>query len=219
MASETTTFIKPPSSATPRGWWSRPIATLPAKNDREATCEECAAYCSPCYGGLFTVIVVFSIFSSINNAHFHAKISIQSMAISSGTWQVDFLVEDTSPSYSIYYDADDAAVKLGPRNVACLNITRSLDDCRDQHRAAFSLFFVAEEGNRSVVVSEELDIKLRAEHKRYVNFDEAGHINIRCKNLTRGLDEKIICQSYFTELKKLHIITEKGRISDKSEDN
>ncbi|ESQ42177.1 hypothetical protein EUTSA_v10015608mg [Eutrema salsugineum] len=132
--------------------------------------------------------------SSATPPHPHAKISIQSVAVSSATWQIDFLMKNPSSRYSIYYDEDDTTVNLGPLNAAVLNITRKRDS-RDQ--AAFSLAFLAEKGNSSNdVVSEELDIKLRAKHKRYTDFNEAGHFNIRCQNLTRRppiFNRELIC--------------------------
>ncbi|KAG2333543.1 hypothetical protein Bca52824_004723 [Brassica carinata] len=117
--------------------------------------------------------------------------------VSSATWQGDFLVKNPSSRYSIYYDGDDAAVSLGSQNVAVLNVT-SRRVSRDH--TAFSLSFVAEEGNRSDVVSEDLKIRLMGKHKRYTFDDEAGFFNIRCQNVTRGR-EKIICESSFTDLK------------------
>lgn len=90
-------------------------------------------------------------------------------------------------------------MRLGSEKAAVLNIT-SQRVSRDH--TAFSLFFVAEEGNRSDVVSGDLDIKLMAKHKPYMGCDEAGHLNIRCQNVNRGR-EKIICESSFTDLKLL----------------
>lgn len=198
----------PPSSATPRRWWSRPIVTYPAPNDREPTCKEVMASIAPCCGGLFTVVAVFCIFNFIvDQTLSHAKFSIQSISVSpssasvASTWHVDFLVKNPSSRYSIYYDGDDAYVRLGPLNAAVLNISHKRES-RDV--TAFSLVFVAEEGNGNDVVSEQLDVKLRAKHKRYVDDDEAGHFDVRCQNLTRSHEnniDKIICQSSFTDLK------------------
>ncbi|ESQ42175.1 hypothetical protein EUTSA_v10015632mg [Eutrema salsugineum] len=202
MTSQTNTYLTPPSSATPRGWWSRPIVTVPASNDREATFKESAAQATPYCAGFLTFFVPCFILLSIDNVQFHAKISIQSISASSATWQIDFLMQKPSSRYSIYYDVDDTTVNLGPLNAAVLNVTRKRDS-RDH--TAFSLAFLAEEGNRSDVVSEELDINLRAKHKRYIaDNDEAGHFNIRCQNLTRSR-EKITCQSSFTRLKILFL--------------
>ncbi|KAL0843446.1 hypothetical protein Bca101_016691 [Brassica carinata] len=150
--------------------------------------------CAPCCSGLFTLVALFLIFSFIDKAHSHAKISLHSFAVSSATWRGDFLVKNPSSRYSIYYDGDDASVRLGSQNVAVLNIT---SERVSRDHTAFSLSFVAEEGNRSGVVSEELDIKLMAKHKLYMASDEAGFFNIRCKNVTRGR-EKINLDMYTT---------------------
>ncbi|KAG5403521.1 hypothetical protein IGI04_009640 [Brassica rapa subsp. trilocularis] len=206
MAYQANFDTTPASSVAPRPWWSRPMMTVPPISERKSTCKEMAVMCAPCCGGFFTIVLVFLIFSSINDAHFHAKISLQSFAVSSATWQGDFLVKIPSSRYSICYDGDDASVTLGLRNVAVLNIT-SRRVSRDH--TAFSLSFVAEEGNRSDVVSEDLDIKLVAKHKRYEDYDKAGEFNIRCQNLTRGR-EKIICDSSFTDLKLFSLITLRG---------
>ncbi|CAN6975575.1 unnamed protein product, partial [Brassica oleracea var. botrytis] len=163
------------SSVAPRPWWSRPMMTVPPISERESTSKEMAVMCAPCCGGFFTIVLVFLIFSFIDDAHFHAKISLQSFAVSSTTWQGDFLVKIPRSRYSIYYDGDDASVSLGSRNVAVLNIT-SRRVSRD--RTAFSLSFVAEEGNRSDIVSEDLDIKLVAKHKRYQDYDKAGEFEL-----------------------------------------
>uniref|UniRef100_M4CQX3 Uncharacterized protein n=1 Tax=Brassica campestris TaxID=3711 RepID=M4CQX3_BRACM len=203
MAYQANFDTTPASSVAPRPWWSRPMMTVPPISERKSTSKEMAVMCAPCCGGFFTIVLVFLIFSSINDAHSHAKISLQSFAVSSATWQGDFLVKIPSSRYSIYYDGDDASVSLGSRNVAVLNIT-SRRVSRDH--TAFSLTFVAEEGNRSDVVSEDLDIKLVAKHKRYEDYDKAGEFNIRCQNLTRGR-EKIICDSSFTDLKLFSLIT------------
>ncbi|CAH8333387.1 unnamed protein product [Eruca vesicaria subsp. sativa] len=187
----------PPFSVAPPRWWSRPVVN---SKGRKCSCKDVAAICAPFCGGFFTVVLVSLIFLFIDKAHIHAKISLQSSAVSSATWQGDFLVKNPSSRYSIYYDGDDAAVSLGSQNVAVLNIT-SKRVSRDH--TAFSLSFVApEEGNRSDVVSEELKIKLVAKHKRYVDDDEAGFFNIRCQNVTRG-GEKIICESSFTHFRLL----------------
>ena len=208
MAYQANFDTTPSSSVAPRPWWSRPMMTVPPISERESTSKEMAVMCAPCCGGFFTIVLVFLIFSFIDDAHLHAKISLQSFAVSSTTWQGDFLVKIPRSRYSIYYDGDDASVSLGSRNVAVLNIT-SRRVSRD--RTAFSLSFVAEEGNRSDIVSEDLDIKLVAKHKRYQDYDKAGEFNIRCQNLTRGR-EKIICDSSFTELKLFSLITHRGTI-------
>ncbi|KAL0709874.1 hypothetical protein Bca4012_016852 [Brassica carinata] len=195
-----TNFDQTPSSyVAPRPWWSRPMMTTPPSTERDRNCNEVAAMCAPFCGGIFTFVVVILILSSIDKAHLHAKASLQSLAVSSATWQGDFLVKNPSSRYSIYYDGDDAAVSLGSQNVAVLNVT-SRRVSRDH--TAFSLSFVAEEGNRSDVVSEDLKIRLMGKHKRYTFDDEAGFFNIRCQNVTRGR-EKIICESSFTDLKLL----------------
>ncbi|KAJ4872374.1 Uncharacterized protein Rs2_11668 [Raphanus sativus] len=195
----------PPSYVAPRPWWSRPMMTIPPPSERKATGKECAAMWSPCCGGLFTVVVVFLIFLFIDKAHFHAKISLQSLAVSSATWQGDFLVKNPSSRYSIYYDGDGAAVRLASQNVAVLNIT-SQPVSKDH--TAFSLFFVAE-GNRSDIISGEFVVKLGAKHKRYVNYDKAGHFNIRCKNVARGRG-RIICESSFTHFKLFSLLGEQN---------
>ncbi|KAL0843444.1 hypothetical protein Bca101_016689 [Brassica carinata] len=171
----------PPSSVAPRHWWSRPMMTIPPSSER--TVKYFAATYAPDFSALFTFGLVFLIFSFIHDAHSHAKISLQSLAVSSATWQADFLVKNPSSSYSIYYDGDSAAVRLGSRNAAILNITNQRVS-RDH--TAFSLSFVAEEGNRSNVVSEDLKIRLMGKHKRYTFDDEAGFFNIRCQHVTRG---------------------------------
>ncbi|KAL0709872.1 hypothetical protein Bca4012_016850 [Brassica carinata] len=184
------------------------MVTVPPSDERSPTGKEMAAMYAPFSGGFFTVLVVFLIFLFIDKAHSHAKISLQSLAVSSATWQVDFVVKKLSSRYSIYYDGDDAAVRLGSQNVAVLNIT---SERVSRDHTAFSLSFVAEEENRSDVISEELKIKLRAKHKRYVDDDEAGHFNIRCQNVSRGRD-KIICESSFTLFKSFHLIRQRGTI-------
>ncbi|KFK26336.1 hypothetical protein AALP_AA8G234600 [Arabis alpina] len=162
--------IMPPSSSssssTLRGWWSRPIATYPASNDREPTCSESIAFLTPGCGGIFTVIAVFWIFYLLMDRSLpHAKFSIQSITVSpspSATWQVEFLVKNPSSRYSIYYDGDDASVRLGPLNVAVLDVSHRRES-RDV--TALSLAFVAQND----VVSEELHVKLRGKHKRFLD--------------------------------------------------
>ncbi|VVB16869.1 unnamed protein product [Arabis nemorensis] len=200
----------PPSSSALRQWWSRPIATYPASNDREPTCMEATAHITPCCGGLFTVIAVFCIFLLVVDKSLpHAKFSIQAIDVfhsDVATWHVDFLVKNPTSRYSIYYDGDDASVRLGPLNAAVLNISRRRES-RDV--TVLSLVFVGEEGNGNDVVSEPLDVKLklRGKHKRYVDSDEAGHFDVRCQNLTRSHENihKIICQSCFTPLNMLYL--------------
>ncbi|KAG2333547.1 hypothetical protein Bca52824_004727 [Brassica carinata] len=208
MAYQTNFHQTPPFFVALRRWWSRPMVTVPPSDERSPTGKEMAAMYAPFSGGFFTVLVVFLIFLFIDKAHSHAKISLQSLAVSSATWQVDFVVKKLSSRYSIYYDGDDAAVRLGSQNVAVLNIT---SERVSRDHTAFSLSFVAEEENRSDVISEELKIKLRAKHKRYVDDDEAGHFNIRCQNVSRGRD-KIICESSFTLFKSFHLIRQRGTI-------
>ncbi|KAJ0261319.1 Transmembrane protein [Hirschfeldia incana] len=208
MAYQANFDTMPPSSVAPRPWWSRPMMTVPPSSERDYTCKEVAVMCIPSCGGFFTLVLVFLIFSFIDDAHSHAKISLQSFAVSSDTWQSDFIVKIPSSRYSIYYDGDDAAVSLGSQNVAVLNITSHRVS---KDHTALSLFFVAEEGSRSDVVSEDLDIKLRAKHKRYEDYDKAVEFNIRCQNLTRGR-EKIICESSFTDLKLFSLIRRRGTI-------
>ncbi|VVB16866.1 unnamed protein product [Arabis nemorensis] len=198
-----TGYPEPSSSPALRRWWTRPIVTYPASNDREPTCTEELADIIPCCSGLFTVVAVFCIFLLVLDKTLpHAKFSIQSINVSPSdvaTWHVEFLVKNPSSRYSIYYGGDDASVRLGPLNVAVLNISHRRES-RDV--TALSLAFVAENN----VVSEELDVKLRGKHKRYVDGDEAGHFDVRCQNLTRSHENKIICQSSFTPLVLLNIV-------------
>ncbi|KAG7556056.1 hypothetical protein ISN44_As11g021290 [Arabidopsis suecica] len=198
----------PSSLATPpprRRWWSRPIVTIPPTHVREATCMETTICCTPCWAGLFTILAVYLlIFHVIDNARCHAKFSIQSIAVSpsSTTWHVDFLVQNPSSRYSIYYGADETTVSLGPLNAAVLD---TFHERKSRSHTAFSVDFVAE-GNPNGVVFEELYIKLKATHKvyRYV-FDNAGHIDIRCHNLTRSYEnvERIQCHSSYTKLETI----------------
>ncbi|KAG2333551.1 hypothetical protein Bca52824_004731 [Brassica carinata] len=137
MAYQTNFHLTQPFSVALRRWWSRPMVTIPPSSERACTNKECAAMCAPCFGGLLTLVAVYLIFLFIDKAHSHAKISLQSLAVSSTTWQGDFLVKIPSSRYSIYYDVDEAAVRLGSLNAAVLNITServSRDD------TAFSLF-------------------------------------------------------------------------------
>ncbi|CAH2072193.1 unnamed protein product [Thlaspi arvense] len=185
MASETYAHTfgdpTPPSSSSSssrlREWWLRPVVTIPATNDHDPTFKEFAALLSPFCGALFTVVAILSVFASIDKAHPHAKFSIQSVAVSpsGATWHVDFLVENPSSRYSIYYDDDDASVRLGDLSVDVFKITRKRV-YRDH--TAFSLDFDAQ-GNGNDAVSGQLDIKLGGKHKRYVDYHEAGHFDIR----------------------------------------
>ncbi|XP_010456628.1 PREDICTED: uncharacterized protein LOC104738092 [Camelina sativa] len=193
----------PPSSASPppRGWWSRPIVTLPATKDRKATCIDTTVRLSPCFGGIFTVIAVMVyLFYFLNNAHCNAKFTIQSIAVSpsSATWHVDFLVKNPSSRYTILYGVNETAVKLGPLHAAVLNTSR---ERKSPSHTAFSVDFVAE-GNSTDVIFEQLDIKLRANHNIFGDNPEPGHIDIRCYNLTRNHEnvEKVQCYSSFTAL-------------------
>ncbi|VVB16858.1 unnamed protein product [Arabis nemorensis] len=214
MASQTYTYavpeiVPPSSSSPPRRWWSRPIATYPASNDREPTCTEWWASASPCCGGLLTVIAVFCIFSYVIDQSLpHAKFSIQSMNVSPSssvaTWHVDFLVKNPTSRYSIHFDGDDASVSLGTLNAAVLNVSH-IRESRDV--TALSLAFVAEDGDRNDTVSKELDFKLSGKHKLYTDVDEAGHFVIRCQNLTRSQEnniDEIVCQSSFTPLVEIY---------------
>ncbi|KAG7556057.1 hypothetical protein ISN44_As11g021300 [Arabidopsis suecica] len=153
MASQTNSYTvpevaigypMPPSSATPprRGWWSRPIVTMPA--DRKPTCKETTVVLTPCCGGIFTVIAVFIlIFQFIDEAQCHAKFAIRSIAVSPSptTWHVDFLVKNPSSMYTIYYGVSETALKLGPLNAAVLNTSHKRISRR---HTAFSVDFVAE---------------------------------------------------------------------------
>ncbi|KAL0719187.1 hypothetical protein Bca4012_068511 [Brassica carinata] len=202
MAYQTNFDQTPSFSVALLRWWSRPLVTIPPSNERSRTGIEMAAMFAPLCGGFFTFFVVFFIFLFIDKAHTHAKISLQSLDVSSDMWKLDFLVKNLNSRYSIYYDGDDVAVRLGSQNVAVLNIT---SECVSRDRTAFSLSFVAEERNLSDVVSEKLDIKLKAKHKLYMaSSDEAGQFNIRCQNVTRGRD-KIICESSFTHFKLFYL--------------
>ncbi|KAG7551472.1 hypothetical protein ISN45_Aa06g021450 [Arabidopsis thaliana x Arabidopsis arenosa] len=199
----------PPTSATPpprRRWWSRPIVTVPPTHGRKATCMETTVCVTPCFGAIFTIIAVWVyIFNIVDNAHCDAKFAIQSIAVSpsSATWHVDFLVKNPSPRFAIYYEGDETDVSLGPLSAAVLNTSHVR---KSPSHTAFSVDFLAE-GNPSDAVSEQLDIKLRAKHKSYGDdYDNAGHIDISCRNLTRSHEnvEKIQCHSSFTKLKILY---------------
>ncbi|VVB16862.1 unnamed protein product [Arabis nemorensis] len=159
--------VQPSSSSSAlRRLVSRPIVTYPASNDREPTNAEDLAQITPCFGGFFTVIATYFIFLLVVDKTLpHAKFSIQSINVSPtssvATWHVDFLVKNPSSRYSIYYDGDDASVRLGPLNAAVLNVSHRLES-RDV--TALSLAFVAEGGNRSDFVSGDLDVKLGGMH-------------------------------------------------------
>ncbi|CAH8383269.1 unnamed protein product [Eruca vesicaria subsp. sativa] len=207
MASQTSAnpFGYPTPSDTRRHgrWWSRPIVTMPATGDRAATFKESAVYFSPLLGSLFTAMAMFLIFLFTDKADQHAKFSIQSIAISpsTATYHVDFLVRNPSSRYSIYYNDPDASVRFGDVNVAVFYIVH---ERKYGDHTAFSLVFDAGElinGTDDV----ELHIKLRGMHKRYIDYDEAGHFDIRCQNLSRSKEniEKINCHSYFTQLRML----------------
>ncbi|CAA7039348.1 unnamed protein product [Microthlaspi erraticum] len=203
MATETNSYTygyptAPPSSTFSRlrEWWSRPILTI--KERGQATFKEFVALLSPFVGGLITVIIIYAVSSSIDQAHSHAKFSIQSVAFSpsSATWHVDFLVENPSSRYSIYYDGD-TSVRLGQLNVDVFKITRKRSS-RDH--TAFSLAFDAEgSGNDAASSGQLLHVKLAGKHKRYVDDDRAGHFDITCQNLTRSHEniKNIICHSSF----------------------
>ncbi|XP_010456626.2 PREDICTED: uncharacterized protein LOC104738088 [Camelina sativa] len=178
-------------------------ATLPKTQDRELTCKEGGLVCTGFCGGIFTVIALLVyLYNFVDNAPCDAKFSIQSIALSpsSATWHVDFLVKNPSSRYSILYGSDETGVRLGPLNAAVLNTS---NERKSPSHTAFSVDFVAE-GNPDVVL-EQLDIKLRAKHKNYGESDNAGHVDIRCHNLTRSHEnvEKIHCHSSFTKLKIL----------------
>ncbi|CAF2337959.1 unnamed protein product, partial [Brassica napus] len=181
-------------------WWSRPIATLPAPDDRKATSKELAAYFSPLWGGLLTAIAMFLIFLFTDEADPHAKFSIQSIAISpsTATYHVDFLVRNPSSRYSIYYDDRDASVRFGDVNVAVFKIIRERS-YRDH--TAFSLAFDAGEVINGTDV--ELHIKLRGMHERYIDYDEAGHFDTTCHIRSKENIEKINCHSGFTHMRML----------------
>lgn len=191
------------SDTSRRGWWSRPIVTIPASNDRDPTFKESAVVYSPLLAGLSTTVAIFLILSFIDKAHPHPKFSIQSVAVShsTATCHVDFLVKNPSSRYSIYYDTGDASLRLGHINIDVFNVTRKRN-YRDH--TAFSLDFTAGEVNGTDVGSRELHIKLGGKHKRCVACDEAGHFDVICQNLTRSHEntKKIKCQSYFTRLQK-----------------
>ncbi|EFH63316.1 hypothetical protein ARALYDRAFT_315689 [Arabidopsis lyrata subsp. lyrata] len=193
----------PPSSATPprRGWWSRPIATFP--NDRKPTVREGTALLTPMYLSVITLIIVYF----INQDPYQAKFTIQSIAVSpsTATWHVDFLV--TNPSsiplfYLLIYYGGDTAVRLGSLNAAVLNTSHK---SYSPSQTVFSVDFVVEDHPNDVVY-EQLDIKLKAKDDSY-RGDIAGHIDIRCRNLTQIHEnvEKIQCHSSFTELKTLKL--------------
>ncbi|XP_018511022.2 uncharacterized protein LOC103845568 [Brassica rapa] len=175
MDSQTTSGNPTSSDTRRRWWWSRPIVTL----DHEQTFKEFAVFISPFFAGFFIAVAIYLIFLFIDKAHSqsHPKFSIQSITVSpySTTCHVDFLVKKPSSRYSIYYDVGDASVRFGHTNVDVFNITRKRNS-RDH--TAFSLDFVAGEVNGTDVVSQELHIKLRGNHKRYVDSTEAGHFDL-----------------------------------------
>ncbi|XP_023635726.1 uncharacterized protein LOC17881968 [Capsella rubella] len=200
----------PPSSATLSsicGWWSRPIATYPAPNDRKATWKEATALVTPFFGILFTFIAVLVyIHCFIENAHCHTKFSIQSIAFSpsSATWHVTFLVHNPNPRYSIYYGGDETGVRLGSSNAAVLS---TYHERKSPSHTAFSVDFVAEDNPNDAVVSKELNIKLSAAYKVHIIhfFNHAGYVDIKCRNLALSYDnvEEIQCHSSFTKQKIL----------------
>ncbi|KAF8113345.1 hypothetical protein N665_0050s0005 [Sinapis alba] len=185
MASETNSYPSghptPPFSSDTRrrGWWSRPIATMPAAGVRDATFKESAACFSPLLGSLLTAVAIFLFFLFTDKADPHAKFSIQSIVISpsSATYHVDFLVRNPSSSYSIYYDDRDASVRFGDVNVAVFNIIRERS-YRDH--TAFS-----------------------GVHERYIDYDEAGYFDITCQIRSNENIKKINCHSCFTHLRML----------------
>ncbi|EOA22193.1 hypothetical protein CARUB_v10002765mg [Capsella rubella] len=170
----------PPSSATLSsicGWWSRPIATYPAPNDRKATWKEATALVTPFFGILFTFIAVLVyIHCFIENAHCHTKFSIQSIAFSpsSATWHVTFLVHNPNPRYSIYYGGDETGVRLGSSNAAVLS---TYHERKSPSHTAFSVDFVAEDNPNDAVVSKELNIKLSAAYKLFANSVSVSNAN------------------------------------------
>ncbi|CAN7140514.1 unnamed protein product [Brassica rapa subsp. narinosa] len=174
MDSQTTSGNPTSSDTRRRWWWSRPIVTL----GHEQTFKEFAVFISPFFAGFFTAVAIYLLLLFIDKAHSqsHPKFSIQSITVSpySTTCHVDFLVKRPSSRYSIYYDVGDASVRFGHTNVDVFNITRKRNS-RDH--TAFSLDFVAGEVNGTDVVSQELHIKLRGKHKRYVDSTEAGHFD------------------------------------------
>ncbi|CAH8389903.1 unnamed protein product [Eruca vesicaria subsp. sativa] len=207
MESQTTSGNPTPSD-TRRWWWSRPITTLDLSDDHDPTIKESAIFIAPFLAAFSTTFTIYLILLIIDKAHSrcHAKFSIQSITVSpsfsSSTCHVDFLVKNPNSRYSIYYDVGDASVRFGNLTIDVFNIIPKRN-YRDH--TAFSLDFVAGEVNGTDVVSQELYIKLRGKHKRYVASTEAGHFDVRCQNLTRSHEniEKIKCYSFFTRLKKL----------------
>ncbi|XP_010456629.1 PREDICTED: uncharacterized protein LOC104738093 [Camelina sativa] len=184
MASQTNSYTAPmsPSSATPpsrRGWWSRPIVTLPAEHDRESTCHEFTVASIPFCSGIFTTLaVVVCIFHFMDNSHCDAKFTIQSIAVypSSATWHVDFLVKNPRSRYTIYYGDDETAVKLGPLNAAVIN---TFYYRKSRSHTVFSVDFDAE-GNPNGDIFKQLYVKLRAKHiGDHIDDDDAGHVDIR----------------------------------------
>lgn len=101
--------------------------------------------------------------------------------------------------YTIYYEGDDAAVRLGSLNAAVLNTYYKRDS---PSHTAFSVDFVAE-GNPTDVGFGELEIKLRAKHMLIFNPNDAGRVVIRCHNLTRNRHDIIKCHSFFSRLETL----------------
>ncbi|XP_023635705.1 uncharacterized protein LOC17882756 [Capsella rubella] len=214
MASQNHDYSIPLFSGTPPprlGWWLRPIVTVPARHDRQATCMENTVCITPCCAAIFTIIaVMLFMFQVLDKAQCDAKFTIQAIAVSpsSATWHVDFLVKNPSSRYSIYYEKDETAVSLGALSAAVLNIYH---EPKSPSHTAFSVDFVAQ-GYPNDVVFQQLYIKLRAKHKTYGDsYDNAGHVEIRCHNITRSNEnvDKIHCHSSFTKLKILY-----GRVSN-----
>lgn len=101
--------------------------------------------------------------------------------------------------YTIYYGGDETAARLGPLNAAVLNASY---ERKSRSYTAFSVDFAAE-GNPNDEFFKELDIKLRAKLTSYGEDDpRAGHVDVRCYNLTRNHEnvEKIQCYTTFTKL-------------------
>ncbi|EOA19590.1 hypothetical protein CARUB_v10002739mg [Capsella rubella] len=178
-----------PSSASPSSlgrWWLRPIVTIPAENDRNATLMEHSVAIIPLCSGILTVIAIMAYIPHvIDNVHCDAIFTIQSIAVSpsSATWHVHFLVKNPTSSYTIYYGDDETAVRLGPLNAAVLSTSHAR---KSRSHTAFSVDFVAE-GNPNDDIFKQLDIKLRAKHHGYYEDEpDAGHVDISCYNLARN---------------------------------
>ncbi|VVB16855.1 unnamed protein product [Arabis nemorensis] len=147
--------------------------------------------------------IFFSLVLHTNSLRCHVDFSVESISVSpssTATWHVDFLVKDPRSRCPIDYDGDYVYVKLGSLNAVVLNTSHK---GRSRGVTSFSVDFAT--SNQSDFVSAspprvlELDIKLRAKKKQYVDLDKIGHFDITCQNLMIG-HEDIKCDSSFKKL-------------------